>query len=99
MPAGEIWKPPRSGVAAEVLVGSDVLSLSAEASGSDWRRLEEPLSVWVWLQFRTFDRRVAGDPVAMTQDAVEVQWDWRGQPQRAVVWRAAVKHRAAPLQR
>ncbi|PYY64409.1 hypothetical protein DEJ30_08060 [Curtobacterium sp. MCPF17_003] len=99
MPAGEIWKPPRSGTAEEVLVGSDALSLSAEAAGSDWRKLEEPLPVWVWLQFRTFERRVAGEAVAMTQDAVEVRWDWRGHPQRPVVWRAAVKHRAAPPQR
>ena len=35
MPAGEIWKPPRSRTAEEVLVGSDALSLSAEAAGSD----------------------------------------------------------------
>lgn len=53
------------------------------------------MPVWVWLQFASFARRVAAEAVSMTPDAVEVQWDWEGQRQRAVVWRAAVKHRVA----
>jgi len=96
MSAGEIWRPPGRRDSSEALLEGDALSLSAEAAGSDWRKLEEPLPVWVWLQFRTFERRVAGEAVAMTRDSVEARWDWRGQHQRAVVWRAAVKHRAAP---
>lgn len=71
-----------------------MFSLSEDASGADWKRLEEPMPVWVWLQFRSFEHRIAGNAVAMTRDAVEVRWDWNGQSQRAVVWRSAVKHRA-----
>lgn len=76
------------------LVEADALSLSEDASGTAWNRLEEPLPVWVWLQFASFEHRVAAEAVSMTPDAVEVRWDWEVQRQRAVVWRAAVKHRA-----
>ena len=77
------------------LVETDVLSLSEDASGAAWKRLEEPMPVWVWLQFRSFEHRIAAEAMSVTPDAVEVRWDWEGQRQRAVVWPAAVKHRVA----
>lgn len=95
MVAGEIWRPPARAIGApEPLLETDVLSLSEDASGAAWKRLEEPLPVWVWLQFRSFEQRVPAEAVSMTPEAVEVRWAWEGRSQRAVVWRAAVKHRA-----
>lgn len=60
--------------------------------------MEVPAPVYAWVQFEAFSWRIdTAVVVAATADAVLVEWVWLGQEQQAWVWRAAVKHRAAPV--
>jgi hypothetical protein len=67
-----------------------------KARGSDVRPLEPPLPVRSWVQFPSRLHRVEGRALAMTPDAVLVEWGERTTHQSAWLWRRAVRHRTVP---
>jgi hypothetical protein len=84
------WSPPEHPEQPRPVA----FSLSPEARGGNECHAVNPMPVWAWVRFPTYDVRVKAFARSWTIDAVLVEWAQFGQHSEAWVWRSAVKHRS-----